>query len=232
MTIRSRYLCFAWIGVALASLGFQNLRGQDVLAQRAAAAADHEAAEERYKQMTSDIQSLLTAQEIQQKRLQALAEELRKTRDDQAHSGRNLATRDEVKEQLRELVEKIQEIDRKREADKKLILEELAKLGKTLQTPAPAPRKNREAERAEPSDRDDASTKAKPPKKPVQQVEGYPHEVQKGEYLSLIIAAYNAQYKKDGKKTITMKQVLDANPDLKPEKIQPGMKILIPDPGK
>jgi LysM repeat protein len=40
--------------------------------------------------------------------------------------------------------------------------------------------------------------------------------------------AYNAEFKKLGKKQVTQKQVLAANPGLNPNNIRVGQKIFIP----
>ncbi len=209
---------------------FLTARAQESAAPNAAtiaarAAADREAAEERYRQMSSDIQSLLTAQEVQQKRLSALADELKRVKEEHStFAGRSFATREE----LREVIEKIQELDRKREADKKLIIEEMDKLGKLLQNPPP-----RRAEKPEKPDKPEPGAGAGPTKATATGAEhAYAHEVQKGEYLSLILAAYNAKFKEQGKKTISLKQVQDANPDINLDKIVPGQKVLIPEPAK
>jgi seryl-tRNA synthetase len=195
----------------------------------ARALADREAAQESYKQLNSDVQGLVAAQEVTQKRLNALAEDLKRSREEQASSAASTASKYVTREELKDLVAKIKEIDQKREADKKLILEELAKLTKLMQTPppAPVPVHKKEKEKPEPKAKEDKPASTEPEK-------GFYHEVQKGEYLSTIIAAYNAQFKEDGKKTVTEKQVLDANPEINPKTktVRKGQKLFIPDPGK
>jgi LysM repeat protein len=54
---------------------------------------------------------------------------------------------------------------------------------------------------------------------------GFEHEVKSGQTLSAIIQAYRDQGVK-----VTLKQVLDANPTLKPERMKAGQKIFIPAP--
>jgi len=56
---------------------------------------------------------------------------------------------------------------------------------------------------------------------------GYEHTVESGQSLSLIIQAYREKGVK-----VTQKQVLDANPGLNLNRLQPGQKIFIPDSAK
>ena len=215
-----------WIATLMVSIfALANVQAQN----DARALADREAAQESYKQLNSDVQGLVTAQEVTQKRLGALAEELRRSREEHANSSASAASKYATREEIRDLVAKIQEIDQKREADKKLILEELAKLTKLMQTPAPvaAPVHKKEKPEPKPKEKEEKSASTEPEK-------GFYHEVQKGEYLSTILAAYNAKFKEDGKKTVTEKQVLDANPDINPKTktVRKGQKLFIPEPGK
>jgi hypothetical protein len=179
-------------------------------ASRAAAIADREAAEERYRRMNTAVEGLLAAQAEQQRRLEALATELRQVRADTAKPQGDFVSREE----LRQLVDTVRELDRKREADRRMILEEIENLGKSVAASlkAATPR------RTEP----ERSTAASP---------GYDemaeHTVEQGQTLSAIVAAYNAEYKKRGKRT-SLKLVLDANPNVKPESMRVGQKVVIP----
>ena len=57
------------------------------------------------------------------------------------------------------------------------------------------------------------------------------HIVEGGQTISAIIAAYNATLKEQGvKKRITLKSVLDANPNLDPRAMRIGQSLFIPDP--
>jgi len=201
------------------------VRAQDEAA-RAAAVADREAAEERYRRLNATVENLLTAQAEQQRRLDALVEELRKvaaeTDANHAATARaegNYATRDE----LNKVVETIRKLDAQREADKKQILEileEITNLGKSLRDSlTPAPRPNREPPPSE-----------KPEKKngaPPADQEGVWYVVEKGNNLTAIIAAHNKEFKKQGRKT-SLKLVLDANPKVEPKSLNVGQKIFIP----
>ena len=180
--------------------------------------ADKEYADERYKQVNADIQSLQAAIEAHQraqetllKRIDALANEIRSLRDENAHSGTTFVTRDELKE----VVKDVQLIDRKREDDKKLILEEIAKMGKTLAAPAPTPRKPEPA-----------------PAATAQEGEFAEYTVLGGDSLSAIVSAFNKKFVSEGRKRVSLKQVEEANPKVKAGVINPGQKLMIPIPPK
>src|ERR1043166_5994723 len=106
-------------------------------APAAAAVAERQEAEERYKRLSADGESLITANAALQKKISRIGDELKNLREEQASRGAAHAT---AKEDLKRLAKKIQEVDEKREADKQLILEELSKIGKLLSSGAASPR--------------------------------------------------------------------------------------------
>jgi len=106
----------------------------------AAATAERDYSEERYRRLNDLMEQLVNAQASLQKRLSALAEESQRLRSELNNRPSNLATREE----LRALERKLQEINDKREADKRLILEQLEKLlkkGAGTAVPAKSPAK-------------------------------------------------------------------------------------------
>jgi TolA-binding protein len=176
---------------------------------RAAAIADREAAEERYRRLNTAVEGLLAAQAEQQRRLEALASELRQLRIDTARPQGDFVTR----QQLNELVDMVREVERKREADQRMVLKEIESLGKSVTDSlkaAPPVRAQSERSSATPAYDEVAE-----------------HTVEQGQTLSAIVAAYNAEYKKRGKRT-SLKLVQDANPNIKPESIRVGQKVNIP----
>ncbi|MEO5802706.1 MAG: LysM domain-containing protein [Verrucomicrobiota bacterium] len=175
----------------------------------ASAIAEKQEAEERYKRLSADVESLLAANLALQKKISALDAELQRVREDQSRSANNNSTTESV----RKLGEAIQEVDKNREADKKKILDEIAKLGKNMAAPAP---------RSKPVL---PETNSGPDK-------GYPYAVQSGDTLLAILADYNAQFKSKGMKTLTMKQVEAANPNVDWKKLKIGQKIFIPAPAE
>ncbi len=178
----------------------------------ASAIADKQETEERYKRITADMESMLAANLALQKKVAALENELQKVREEQSQL-RSANNNNSTTESLKRLAEKIQEVDKKREADKELIRGDIAKLGKKLLEPARSPSKPVVAP-------DTGATSDK----------GYPYLIQPNDTLSAIVNDFNAQFKAKGMKTITQKQVMDANPNVAWNKLKIGQKIFVPAP--
>ena len=196
-------LCLAWMPGRLS-------------AQNAAAdaALERKANEERFTRLNATVANVLDTQEVLQqrlseleKRLHSLGQEINKLKDDSSRAN----TRQVTREEFSALVEKLKEIDKKREEDKKLILETIKDLAKV---PVPAP------------------THPKPSVETSDVGETVDYIVKKDEFLYQIIAAYNELYAKQGRGRITLEQVKKANPDLNPNKIREGQPIRIPVPAK
>jgi hypothetical protein len=221
---------FFWLlaGTLLLGLPAGSSRAQDEAA-RAAAIADQQAAEERYQRLDSAVQGLLAAQADRDRRIEALADEVRKAAVERATTPRtdpNAVTREE----FNRLLESVKEIDHKREADKHQILEEIANLQTKIEKsvreaiasaqrraqPAPAPD---QTERVERTDKRNGGSNA--------DQEWVEYTIEKGNTLTAIINAHNEVFKKQGKKT-SLKLVREANPKLKPETMYVGQKIIIP----
>lgn len=123
-----------WLIACLAGMPVRSL------AQNAAAdmALERKANEERFNILNARAASLSETQEVPMKRIAALEQrhrdlsrDLEKLKEESARASARHASRDELKL----LVGKLQEIDKKREADKKLILESIRGLARP---PAPA----------------------------------------------------------------------------------------------
>ena len=182
-----------------------------LLAQDAAAAAakaEREAEEERYKRLNSAVDDLLVVKMEQDKRIAALAREVESLREQVSKPSGDHASREE----LSKLAGKVQEIDKKREEDKELILKKIGELGKTLSTP---------------NARHRAAVTDSPPADPADRGKGYEYEIQSGDTLSVIVQAYRVKNIK-----VTVDQILKANPKLEPTKLRVGQKIWIPSPDK
>jgi hypothetical protein len=177
--------------------------------------ADREAAEERYRILNSSLDDLMAAQMNLQRRLDGLEQTVSRINTEL----RTKAGGDQVvsRREFEELTKAIQEVDRKREADRRQILAQIEELGKSLTAalrdsrPAPPVRVAPAEERTGPT----------PPQ------EGAEHVVQRGETLSAIAAAYNAEWKSRGRRT-SLQLVLDANPGLEPRTMAVGRKVFIP----
>src|SRR5688572_23946608 len=148
----------------LALLAPAPARGAD-----AAAIAEQQEREERYKQLRTDLEEVMTAQALLQKKVQALTEEIRALRDEKPKLPPDMATRDDLKI----LAEKIQEVDKKRDADNQKILGELQKLVRTPPSPVIEPKA-----RETPLPSGAATDK------------GFEYEVKSGDNLEAIVKAY------------------------------------------
>jgi TolA-binding protein len=177
----------------------------------ASAIAEKQEAEERYKRLSADVESLLAANASLQKKISALDAELQKVREDQLRSANN--NNNDAQETVKKLADAIQEVDKNRENDKKQILKEIADLGKKLSIPPPTRSKPVASEESNPG-----------PDK------GYPYVIQSGDTLLAVLADFNAQFKAKGMKPIKMDQVMAANPNVDWKKLKIGQKIFIPAP--
>lgn len=195
--------CLAWIPLPS--------RAQNSAAELA---LERKANEERFRTLGARVDTLEETQQLLGKRITtlersygALSREIDKIKEDVAHA----STRQASREELKTLVEKLQEIDKKREADKKLILENIRELGRL---PVPA------------------STIPKPSVERNDASETVDYVVQPGDLLMNIISVYNDEYAKQGLGRITLEQVKRANPDLNADRILPKQVIRIPVPSK
>jgi hypothetical protein len=236
---RSYFRAMKPISIFLTGAACSTLLLFSALAQEnpARANVEREAAEENYKLLSSAVNGLTTGQADLQRRLGALADEIRALR---AQDNKIDTSKFVTREELNRLVESVKEIDRKREADKKLILDEFEELKKDLRKmlsapvatpPAASPKKSKS-----PSASDKGSEKltAKPPgeigkssEAAGTNQEGVYYVVQAGNNLLAIVKAHNDEFKKQGKKT-TLQLVRDGNPGLKDTNLRVGQKIFIP----
>ena len=200
----------------------------------ARAAAEREAAEERYKLLNSAVDALTTGQAELQRRISALADEVRSVRaqDNKIDTGKFV-----TREEFNRLVKAIDEIEQKREADNRLIREKFEQLEKyvekVLNTPAsPAPPKKNKGAAA--ADKGAEKLTEKPADKPektsetaARNQEGVYYEIKPGNNLLAIVNAHNKEFKKQGKKT-TLQLIHDSNPGLKDTNLKVGQKIFVP----
>ena len=164
---------------------------------------DTRALREDCRRLQSQLADLLEAHNALKSELSKLRSEVRQLRAQTATKDPAAVTRAD----LEGLATSIREIDRKRVQDKDLILKEMQALLRS--TP----------------------TGAKPPTAPPHSEKGFDHTVEAGQPISAIIAAYNTKLKSQGvKKRITLKSVLDANPNLNPRTMRIGQSLFIPDP--
>ena len=163
---------------------------------------------ENVNRLQGQLEDLLQSYNALKKEVDSLQLELRKTRAESLKSKPDSITKSDIEG----LTKAIREVDRKRSADKELILKEIRNIARNSNN------------NSRPITTTPSTTNRKPQK-------GFEHTVQSGETISAIIAAYNEQLKiEGGKKRITLNSVLNANPKLNPRSIQIGQILFIPDP--
>ncbi|MGA2240533.1 MAG: LysM domain-containing protein [Verrucomicrobiota bacterium] len=173
----------------------------------AAACAQDDATQQQINKLNGQLQDLLDAQALQAKRITALEKEISELRDKSNGSGAN-------PDDLQKLANQVQEIDKKRQADRELILKEIGKLGKVG-----GPSSGR---KSAPSVTTNAATGSS---SAGGKGSGYEYKVAAGDTLSIIAKAYRDQGIK-----VTAEQILKANPGLDPKNLKVGQKIFIPEP--
>ena len=175
----------------------------------AVARAQDDATQQQINKLNGQVQDLLDAQAVQAKRIDALEKEISSLRD---KAGESAVSQGD----LQKLADQVQEIDKKRQADRELILKEIEKLGKAGGSPA--------VRRSTPT----VTTNPPPGGASAGGREnGYEYAVQRNDTLSIIVKAYRDQGIK-----VTTDQILKANPGLNPNSLKVGQKIFIPAPAK
>jgi TolA-binding protein len=178
------------------------LRAQD--ASTAAAVATRQEAEENYNTLKGHVDDLIAAQETQAKQIMALRKEIEELRLQMSQPSSNYASA----EALKRLADAVTEMDKKREADKDLILKEIQAAAGT-----PALHSGSKPPSA------DHPTSATPPA----DQNGFYYTIKKDDSIGAIAQAYRDQGVK-----ITSKEIADANPTVNPAKLHVGAKIFIP----
>ena len=165
------------------------------------------ATEERLNKLSAQIDVLIEAKEAQNKKIDALESQLRDLQGQLNKPSGNYASA----EDLKQVAEAVEKVDKKRQADSERVVSELEKLGKALgggggghRTPVVAP-------------------EAKTPIDPA--APHFEYTVQAGDTPSAIVKAY-----RDKNIKVTLQQILAANPGLKPGSLKVGQKIIIPAP--
>ncbi|MGV3773461.1 MAG: LysM peptidoglycan-binding domain-containing protein [Verrucomicrobiales bacterium] len=201
---------------------------------------------EDYHKLQGDLAQLQEAYTDMVKRVTQLATEVERLRSairEERENSVSKAAQFATVEQIKALRDALEEVDRKRQADNSKVIDAVerelrgieAKLA--AQPVAPPPRnrdRDRDRDRDSNKEKETSSSngKAKEKELPVAAGEFYPHKVGRGESLSAIIAAYNAEFKKQGKKGVTLDMVRKANPKINVNYIYVGQEILIPVPEK
>ena len=198
----------AYLSVFFAVLGLLAATGR----------ADEATMQADIEQLKGAIEALTLSNADLQKRLSDANREIRDLREDLAKASPKAAI-DDLKDQIRTLATKIEEVDKKRVNDAEVVREQLEKIARLVAN-APV---------SAPAPRDRESTKPVADTPPPSG-EMYTYTVVSGDTVSGIVDAFNTEFRKKGMKTVTLKQVLDANPGLDPKRLFVGKKIYIPVP--
>jgi len=154
---------------------------------------------ERVNRLSVYVEELMADKARQQKQIADLTREVENLREQLAKATGGASHSD-----LAALADTVRELDRKHRADMDLVSRELEKLGTAAKAAARV-----------------SSSSSSTPTAPVK---GYEYIVQSGDTLSAIVAAYQ----REGIK-VTVNDVLQANPGLKPTQMRVGQKIIIPE---
>lgn len=174
------------------------------------APAQDAATQQQLDKLSGQIQDLQEAMERQNQRIGDLEKKVSDLSDKVNTPVVNDAAKDE---DLRKLAEQVQEIDRKRQEDRDLILQQIEKLGKVA---AAGPVTPSHHSRNQPDE-----TSAPGPSTPQK---GYEYLIKEGDNLGLIIKAYRAEGVR-----VSKSQIIAANPKINPDVLIPGTKLFIPD---
>ena len=183
---------------------------------------------EEVKRLAGEVADLRDANASQnrritqmQKDMEGLREALRDSHERSITKLGDFATR----EDLKKIVDNIRDVDSRRESDRKVILEEFEKLGRTLKEPS---------ERTGSSTRRATKDKEKEVEKDPAPIEGtfLPYKVKDGQRLSDILKEYNGALKEQGRPAVSIDQVKRANPKMNINRILVGQEILLPVPEK
>ena len=177
------------------------------------ARAQDAATQQQIDKLYGQIQDVQAAQELQAKRLDALEKQISDLTD---KVNSPAASTGASAEDLKSLATQVQEIDKKRQDDRDLILKQIKSLGE-VSGGAPPSHKSKPAADTTAAGGDNSTAPAVPQK-------GYEHVVESGETLSAIAKAYRAQGVK-----VTTAQIIAANPKINPNSLIAGKKIFIPD---
>ncbi len=194
-----------------------------VAQESAVAEAERKQAEERYQRMSADIEDLQKTVQTYQQRLNEQREEIRRLNEEIARLGthKDVATRDDFKQ----LADKIREVDERRIAGDKELLEKVTAeikrlaqiVGDSSRIPAP-PANPPKTPKGTPPPEDSG----KPTKPGVDK--GYEYTIRANDNPRVIAQALGKQGVK-----ITAQQIIDANPKIADwTKLRIGQKIFIP----
>jgi TolA-binding protein len=216
--------------IALSAL-FLTLCTRLFAAEDPVALAEKQEAEERYKRMNATLQELQDSVHAQQQTITKLNEELRSVRDELERVSRT--TKEAVtQESFQRLVESVKEVDNNRKKDNEKVVtrlnESVKEIQKILAANKPViPSHSQSVTKDPPANPNPGagtnaggSLKNNPPANPEN---GFEYVVQPNDSLGVLVTRLNKQGVK-----ITKKQLMEANPEVKWDKLRIGQKLFIP----
>jgi LysM repeat protein len=180
----------------------------------AAETAAREEFEANYRRMNTKIEQLEETLQAQQKKFSTLVAEIHALRE-QVDILKNRNESAATRESIKELAEKIEEVDKKRLADSKLIAKQFESLSAKTLKPAPAP--------APDNPKPDKPDKGTPPNSSAPPEKAYAYKIKDGDTLVKIVNDLKAQNYR-----VTQKQIMDVNPGVNWGKLKIGQTIYIP----
>jgi TolA-binding protein len=174
--------------------------------------AEQQQAEERWRKLSSQVEEMERTQEVLRKRIATLEEENGSLRTDLNKNSNAGVSPEEFQRVIKQITDKLKELDEKRIADNKAIVEQVKQSIRDFK-PAPA-----------------TTTPHRPTSVPNESdplpgaQEGFTHVLLEGQTISGVVQAFRAK----GVKT-SIKAVMDANPKIRdPKNVRAGTEIFVP----
>lgn len=179
---------------------------------------------EDVRRLHGTVESLTEGQESLRRQIQELRDVVSELRQENARLQQQLASGGEMvnREQLKEVIKSIKQVDEKRAADAEYVKRQLEEIAKEVSRSFSAPPPPRDTPKPTKPPKPAPVAQDPPPDLPEKQ---YVHKVGNGETLGAIIAAYNKGYSLK----VRVSDVMAANPNLKdPKRLRVGQELNIP----
>lgn len=195
---------------------------------------------ERLQRLSVAVEAVEASQSSQRRQIEELGTSLHHLREETLNRGNQRPWADDLKRQnedLKRLAAAIEDVDRKRIADHKQVLEILADLRKAVaaaaEAPPPRTPSRPPADRSDETgagsrggkgggDKPDRTPKAEPADKYIE------HVMEPGQSLSLVLKGFNEEAKKKGYQPLTVQQVMKYNKITDERRIPQGATLKLP----
>lgn len=174
--------------------------------------AEQQQAEERWRKLSSQVEEMERTQEVLRKRIATLELENSSLRSDVTRNSGAGVSPEEFQRVIKQITDKLKELDDKRIADNRAIVEQVKQSIRDFKPVAAAPSPSRSPTVPDSTD----------PLPGTQ--DGFNHILLEGQTISGVVQAFRAK----GVKT-SIQAVLDANPKIRdPKNIRAGTEIFVP----